>query len=455
MIKRKYYSSLLCILVFCSHLAVYAYKRQVNLIETIKVTKNKLSVTVNKAFKKSYLKSNFFVEYDPEINLELFDYSIVTMPFIMNVISIIWITGNDYYVDEMDAELYHSLERVKKVFQTMYPETQWNGRLLVGKLVEHNYKPIQDAQERTALLFSGGIDSVSSVFGHLDKKQLLITAWGHWDLPLQEEELWQTRRKKTIKFAKKFYNEATFIKSNYSEFLHWEYLSTLSPEIPKWRLWAVEGIGWAGLTAPILIAKGYPALRIASSHTWLYPYPCAATPYVDDNIRFCGLRLIHDQYNLTRAAKIELIVQTCKERNIKKPFLKICSFERKNDKNCCKCRKCLSSIMGFFAIGADPKDYGMPISLATAWARTKELLAPAELNAYTILYFKGIQQRIQARKNTKKPIPKELLELAAINLDKKIAIEDQIQRKISWNEMRPLLPELEIPLMVDNMMVPR
>ncbi len=215
----------------------------------------------------------------------------------------------------------------------------------------------------------------------------------------------------------------------------------------------VEGLGWAGLTAPVLLAKGYPALRIASSHTWLYPYPSASSPYVDNNLKFCGLRVVHDQYEFTRVAKIEFIARTCNEKNIEKPFLKICSLEKKNDKNCCNCRKCLSTIMGFFAIGEDPKEYGMPISLSTAWSRTRDLIAPTKLNSYTILYFKGVQQRIQARKAKGEQLPKELMALAAVNFDKKIAIEEKLQHKLDWNEMRPLLPELEIPSTVDGMPV--
>ena len=51
-------------------------------------------------------------------------------------------------------------------------------------------------KEKTALLFSGGLDSTSTALAHLDKKQLLITAWGHWDLPLNEPALWQVRKRK-------------------------------------------------------------------------------------------------------------------------------------------------------------------------------------------------------------------------------------------------------------------
>lgn len=427
------------------------------LIEKIKATKNRIAVTVNKEFKRKYLKSDFFAEYDSDIDVTPFDYSVLSLPFLLNVITIVWISGENYFVEEMDTELYYSLIQIKKVFQTMYPKISWNGELYPLKLVDHILPTVSDnhqpAKERTAILYSGGIDSTSTALAHLDKKQLLITAWGHWDIPLNQSHLWYIRKRKTEELAQKYGNEASFIKSNYSSFLKWEYLSSITPEIPKWRLGAVEGLGWAGLTAPLLLAKGYPVLRIASSHTWLYPYPAASSPYVDNNIALCGLRFLHDQYELSRSAKIAFIVKTIKEKQLEIPFLKICPYEKKNDKNCLTCRKCVSSIIGFYAVGEDPKRYGMPISLYHACTRALALIAPTKLNCYTILYFKGIQERIRERIAKGEKIPKELLSILSIDLDKKIPIEADIQEKINRKELQRLLPAVQMPVTIDGILV--
>lgn len=409
-----------------------------NIIEKISVQGSKLNVTPDARFKKKYLKDNFFAEYDADINLEQFDNSVLSLPFIMNVISIIWISGDTYAIDEMDAEVYESLKRVKKVFKVMYPGTRWDGELVPLKLVSHNTP--HEASEKTALLFSGGLDSTSTALAHLDKKQLLITAWGHWDLPLTEPALWNIRRKKITAFAAQFGNEISCIRSNYSSFLKWEYLSELTPEIKKWRLGAVEGLGWAGLCAPILLSKGYDTLRIASSHTWLYPYPSAASPFVDNNIQLCGITLIHDQFDKTRLQKIAFVCDGYKKHAIKKPFLKICSVEKKFDSNCSNCRKCISTAIGFYALGKNPQLYGLPLSLAQAIKKTEELLAPKKLNYYTILFFKEVQAGIKARVDAGENVPKELVSLLALDLDTKIPYDTNDQHKINWDEMRALLP---------------
>jgi hypothetical protein len=431
--------------VVCAHSA-----HENELIKKIHVRNNFVKVEINTQFKKQYLVDDFFAEYDSSVNLEGFDYSILSMPFIMNAISIIWISGETYTVEEMDTELYQSLQRVKKVFQYMYPKTRWDGELKPKKLVSHpgDFSELEKTS-KTALLYSGGIDSTSTGFAHLDKKQLLITAWGHWDLPLNESELWKKRKKRTEEFAQKYGNQASFIRSNYTEFLNWQYLSQLSPEISKWRLGAVEGLGWAGLTAPLLLTKKYPILRIASSHTWRYPYPSASSPFIDNNLYFCGLRVLHDQWDMTRLMKVQFISSQCDLKSCEKPYLKICPLKKNHDGNCGACRKCLSSALCFFAIGRNPQHFGLSVSLEAAVKATKELLTPTKLNFYTILLFKEVQEVIAHRIKKGEKIPEQLRALLDINLDKKIAFDTEKQHKLEWNILMSFLPEesrKEIPL---------
>lgn len=442
--------NLIILLAVCTQLRC-AHKQGVihpNLIESISIAGSKITVAPNARFKKQYLTANFFAEYDADIDLEQFHTTVLAAPFIMNVISIVWISGDIYSIDEMDEELFYSLKRVKKVFQMMYPGTNWNGELQPKKLISsahslgnsHYAQGKETNQKSTALLFSGGLDSTSTALAHLDKKQLLITAWGHWDLPLNEPTLWNIRKKKIGAFADQFGNEASFIRSNYQSFLKWEYLSSLTPEIKKWRLGAVEGLGWAGLCAPILLNKGYTTLRIASSHTWLYPYPSAASPFVDNNIRLHGIQIMHDQFNMTRLQKIGFVCEGYKKYGVKQPFLKICSVEKKFDSNCCNCRKCISTAIGFYALGKNPKEYGLNLTLTQAVQKTLELLAPKKLNLYTILYIKELQRTLALRLEQGEKLSDELGKLLKINVDEKIPYDTLDQHPLDWDAMRALLP---------------
>ena len=146
MLVRTYIKAL-CIAATSIALWSLAYSdtneiRHPRLIEKISVQGNRLSITPNTHFKSKYLKDNFFAEYDSYINLEQFDESVLSLPFIMNVISIIWISGNRYTIDVMDEELYNTLNRVKRVFQTMYPKTAWDGELIPLKLTQQSRTPL-------------------------------------------------------------------------------------------------------------------------------------------------------------------------------------------------------------------------------------------------------------------------------------------------------------------------
>ncbi len=115
--------------------ALYAcISAETELIESMLVYKNRIDVIVNEEFKAKYLKSDFFAEYDSEIDLEKLDYSLQIMPFILNVVSIVWISGSHYYIDSMDENLFYSLQKVKKVVEALYPHTSFSGELIPRRL---------------------------------------------------------------------------------------------------------------------------------------------------------------------------------------------------------------------------------------------------------------------------------------------------------------------------------
>ncbi len=337
-----------------------AVDQKIELIRTIKVNKNTLTVQVNEDFKKTYLLDNFFAVYDSDIDLRRMDESILIMPFILNIISIIWISGKDYYIESMDKDLYTSLQIIKRVFQRMYPKTSWEGNLIPRRLI--NNKPqsaLPDPTLECGLLFSGGLDSTSSALSHRNKKLLLITVRGQWDVPLDDDQLWQTRHNEFKEFAATYGHKNAFVVSNFSSFLNWDVLETMSPEITGWRLDTCEGMGMFGLAAPIMYAKGCPHLLMASSFSWTFPWPTAANPLVDNNLVFAqSFRMEHDQFDMMRYEKLQFIISLVRNGDISIPKLKVCDGKRCN--NCLDddCSKCLPMALALLILGEDPRKYG-------------------------------------------------------------------------------------------------
>lgn len=413
------------------------------LIKSVSISKNRVDIHINDEFKKAYLLSDFFAEYDADINLESLDYSLVIMPFLMNVISIVWISGKEYYVDSMDEKLFHSLERIKQVFEVFYPHTKWDGRIIPRKLVTNSMPQKLDPEKNVALLYSSGLDSTTSSYYLADKHQLLITAWGAWDIPLKDQALWRTRKEQLKEYGKQKAHENTFLKSNYSSFLNRKILDKLVPEISSWRIRAVEGLGWAGLVAPILFLKGYQVLYIASSHPWEYEYVSAENPYIDDNIYFSDCTLRHHLFNFSRLQKLEWLAQKLKKQNIDGIPLKACHARK--SVNCCHCRRCLLTITGLLLCEADIEKYGYTISPEEAIKLIKKFtnIKRKKLSAGDHFDYRSIVRLIKKKQNIGEPIPKDLLFLLEIEFDPQKGYDVPSRDKIDWEKLDSLFPHIK------------
>ena len=444
-ITKRWFTAFTFTTFFCAPISA-AEEKERNLIESVTVTRNKVSVTVNPEFKKKYLLSDFFAEYDEDINLEKLPYAINIMPFVMNVVSIVWISGKDYYIDEMDRKLFNSLEKVKEVLKRMYKKTSWNGRLIPRKLVDTpDFMPAGSGDGRAALLFSGGLDSVTSAMYHRQQKLLLVTLWGHWDLPLNDKKLWESRKKELQSFGKEHGHENTFIRSNYFWFLNRDALNRISPEINCWRIFTVEGIGWAGLVAPVMLSKGYPVLLHGSTITWEFNFPAAANPFIDNNIKFADARVEHDLFHMNRLQKCEFLACLRKEKQIKKAaHIRVCE-DNTIVGNCCKCQKCVRTILELVVVGENPCDYGFPICSEEMLKKTQKFMKEHANGATTVWHFMHIQAKLQERVDRGEKIPEGLEWILEYNFKKKITADIKNQRTFDWRDFHDLLPELEIP----------
>lgn len=431
------------LLVASTLLCGVLYASEENLFDSVLVDRNRMVIEINKEFKRKYLTADFFAEYDSRIDLSKLDRSIQIMPCLMNLISIVWISGKTYYVDSLDKELYASLKTVKKVFKKLYPRTAWKGKLIPRTLVTNTFTPKKDTKKRVALLFSGGVDSTASSLVHRKKRQLLVTVWGHWDLPLSNVDLWLTRKGHLKKFARSFGHESSFIRSNYFWFLNRKVLDHISKEIPSWRILTVEGIGWAGLVAPLLLLKGYPILLHGSTISWDFPYPAAANPFIDDNIRFSGVGLKHDLFDINRLEKCSLIARIVKAKKLKRPFIRVC--EEKIVENCCRCQKCLRTILEFLVIGENPMHYGFAENVEKSLERVQSLAHSYTMSATTVWHLCHIQEYLRARKEEGMFINPAFEWIFSLNLANKKGSEVGHAKRINWLDFIEFLPTIHVP----------
>lgn len=395
-----------CIIALGMLMHLNSLAREHRLIHDIKIENQKITYFLNKKFHAKYLRENLYVEYENDIELSQLDYTILTMPLIMNTIGIIWISNKEYSIPVMDEELYYSLKTVKEVFKRFYPYTRFDGELIPKKLVNNSsFWHTHAWQDGVALPFSHGLDSLCTSMRHRTTPQLLITARGMPDTPLEMwQENWEYTQQVIEKYAQIHGHTTAYISSNFHEFFNWKELCAFSPEIQHWRLCMVKGLGWMGLAAPILISKGHRTFMLPANGDWGSPHPGADCPLINDVVHFAGITNISDGFEITRALKNQIIADICTSHHLEKPYFIICENVLPKRENCCTCYKCSTSIIALLLIDEDPRDYGFPIALTSFIDYFKNnFIEKAELEPDTARWFKYYQDEAIKKMSTFTP----------------------------------------------------
>lgn len=307
-----------------------------------------LSANLNRYFNEPHL---FRVEYSQDISGV--PEGILVIPFITNVLPIIWLTDAVLHVPRLDRVFYDSIPEIKKGYADMSPMLTFKGRVEVGELEEHDVSP----SEQVAAFFSGGVDAFTTLIRHREEKPILLTMRGS-DIKLTDEEGWQVVHDHTLETARQFdLPEPVFITSNFRTFLREGDLTNLVKASGDnyWHGYQC-GIGLIGHAAPIGFRRRLKTVYIASSFTSHDHVICASDPSIDEKVQWTPTYIIHDGYEWDRQQKLMAIVEYA-HRTGAYPQLRVC-WITSGGKNCSQCEKCLRTMYGLMAEGEDPIHYG-------------------------------------------------------------------------------------------------
>lgn len=325
-------------------------------LNSIIVNKNEVEYrfSTNELLKK-YFESDkrLYIKYNK--NIEDIPKSILIIPFLVNVLPILWMKNQEMYIDELDSDFYYCLENVKSGFQSMYPNVKFKGNLRVRNLIKNHYC----IEKQSAQLFSGGLDAITTYVGIREEFPILITHYNQYKEGNSENSRWISERKNVTDFATKYKLENIFIESNFGTFLNYKELDKdFSKKInDNWWHGIHHGMAFIGMTAPIMYLMRIGTLYIASSFYKGNPCPCASDPRIDNQIKMASATVYHDGYEYNRQQKIQIITNYVKETK-DQIYLKVCFME---NKNCCKCEKCMRTILGLIIEGNNPENYGFII----------------------------------------------------------------------------------------------
>lgn len=222
--------------ITCSLLCTLAYGN-IPLIKNVNVTPTTIKITASETLSR-YLMPEFFVKYETScmgipINLQKLDETIITIPFIMHVMPVIWASGKHFTISTMDEDLFHALNQIQKVFRIFYPTSVWDGTLTPLRLVKNRpMLPTTIPQEAVGILFSGGLDAICTTLRHSDKLQLLITICPE-NIGTDNSKMLNHIQKEARSFADSCSAHNTFIFSNFFTYVKYKEAQTLVPGLSK------------------------------------------------------------------------------------------------------------------------------------------------------------------------------------------------------------------------------
>lgn len=308
--------------------------------------------TVSNDIKKYFSGKDFIIEY-PE-SIESVPDSVLAVPFVCNVLPIIWLTNSVLEVNELDKSFYESIPEFKKGYIKMFPDASFQGEICVKKIIDNSY----DYTGKSAMFYSGGLDSAQTLISHIDEKPILLSIWGS-DIKFDNESGWNLVHTAIEEASSKFHlKEAVF----HSAFREFDYEGELDRDFRKclgdgWWHGVKHGIGLLGHVAPYAYLHKISKMYIASTNC---PedgqVKCASNPIIDNYVKFAGCTVFHDGFEFSRQSKAHNIVEFCKN-NKENISLHVC-WESQTGSNCCHCEKCYRTISNIWVEKADPKSFG-------------------------------------------------------------------------------------------------
>lgn len=374
-------------------------------------------------WQKYFTKEKFYAEYS--LPIKGIDESIAIIPVLGTVLPMAWVFDAKIIVSKIDKVFFEAIPEFKNGFENMYPKVKFGGELLAEEIVEN-----KSEANKSATLFSGGVDAFDTLISHIDEKPDLVTIWGA-DIADDNNEAWEVVKNHRDMVCTDWGLSGVTIKSSFRKVIEeWELTKFIRPTAGDgWWHGFHHSIGMFALVAPVAQALGYSKVYVASSFTkdYIGQYTCASDPTIDNFVKFSGARVVHDGYQYSRQDKIHNICEYSGKNNIKIP-LRVC-WESKDGSNCCECEKCFRTMLGIYAEKKDPTKFGFDYKYNSFCELATE---NKSLFKFVNFRYECIQKRLREnyKINEVAPVLKTFHRTNVDKLEKKFKNEEKIKAYI-------------------------
>lgn len=306
------------------------------------------------------LDNNFKIIYSE--NISTVPENIAIIPFICNVLPIIWLSDSKLYIDIIDENFANILDDLRKSFNDINNTNVFKGKIYIKKKIK---TPKYIDLNSNSCFFSGGVDSLQTL-SYLLKQNidpLLITVWGTdvWDY---NEAGWHSLENTANLYGEFYGLKNLYIKSNFRKFIN-ESLLTDKLLIGKindsWWHGIQHGIGLLGHIAPYAFIYDIKTHYIPGTLKQGDNYTCASRKETDEVLKISDTIIIHEGSEYSRLEKVINIIDFFKKRKKYLPF-RVCYMDKESKLNCCNCEKCFRTILELISINENPKKWGFNVN---------------------------------------------------------------------------------------------
>ncbi len=299
--------------------------------------------------KKYFLAKRFEIDYGQTlINI---DESILAIPPLSSIITIAWTIGANIYLETIDETYLHSLRKIQSLLKREIPKVPFSTNINPRMVKKNKF-----GDKGHCLLFSGGVDSLSSYLRNKEKKPMLISLLGHYR-PLYQSEPIEKYEKWLQSFADSEGLDCCIVKTTFKEILNQRLLKKFGRQ---WWINIDHSVMPLAHSAPLLTANKKGSVIVSSTWTKDYMDTILFHPLIDNNMYWADIDVIHDAYELSRHEKIQKILKN----NIQYgKWLRVCSNIKYIESNCGDCGKCLATITSLILEDLDPNDFNFNIGL--------------------------------------------------------------------------------------------
>ena len=162
-------------------------------VKKINRQENSISVTfsvtegLEKYFSGGIFSTEYFIAGQPIENFINVPDGVLVIPFVCNVLPIIWLTDSILVLEELDTQFFESINEFKKGYINMYPDCEFKGAIEVRNIIDCT----KEREEKSIVFFSSGVDAYYTLLSHIHEKPYLMTIWGS-DIPYKDYDGWNT-----------------------------------------------------------------------------------------------------------------------------------------------------------------------------------------------------------------------------------------------------------------------